>query len=83
MELYIAWSVMLALYVGYKLFFSGKYIREEAGISRIRTDSIKALAIISIMLSHVAVQYHDPNYIGPLRHIICGLGALGVQVFFF
>lgn len=83
MYLYIGWSILFALYVSYKLFFRGTFLREKNGISRIHTDSMKALAIIGIMLAHVAVQYHGPNYIGPLRPLIVSLGAFGVQVFFF
>lgn len=83
MQLYILWSVLFVLYVLYKLVFRSSFLREEAGISRACTDSMKALAIIGIMLAHVAVQYHGPNYIGPLRPLIASLGAFGVQVFFF
>ena len=83
MQIYVAWSVLFSLYVLYKLLFRDRFLCEEAGVSRIYTDSIKALAIIGIMLAHVAVQYHGPNYIGPLRFLIVGLGAFGVQVFFF
>ncbi len=83
MYLYIVWSVLFVLYLLYKLIFRGAFLREKTGVSRKYTDSMKALAIIGIMLAHVAVQYHGPNYIGPLRPLVVSLGAFGVQVFFF